>query len=468
MPQITYVLGGGLAPKQLARLHEEAVGLVERVGLRVRHEGVRHLAAAHDGVRIEGDWVRFGPAVVEAAVRRLRYPAELRNADFDIISGAYSLQVTDLDTGAVRPATTDDLIACTRLTDQLGMLGSAPVRPTDITSPELQEVALYRYSWEHSPRKSTGLLDANPQSTVRVAEYVYELAQVAGKEFSLGLWEVSPFGTTESELEIIYRFRERNVRLWVATMPIAGATAPIYLPGAYVQSLAELLAGLALLHTISPAAPIHALVIDSIRAYPFDMRYGTFVYGTPEDLLGTLIQVQLNARYGIPVVAKSLLTTAKEPDAHAGAEKGAHTLAAALAGARLFTNAGLLSVDEIFSPEQAVMDREIVRYARRVCRGFEWSEETLALGAIEEVARAPRGTFLDHDTTLACFREAFFESELFDHTMLQRWQEGGARSLRERAREVARRLIAEHQYEPEPTVRRELERIWRAACDELS
>ena len=468
MPQITYVLGGGLAAKQLERLHEEAVGLVERVGLRVPHAESRRRAAEHDGVRIEGEWVRFEPAVVEAAVHRLRYPTELRQADFDIIGGAYSLQTTDLQTGAVRPATAQDLIDCTRLTDALGMLGSAPVRPTDIRSPELQEVALYRYSWEHSPRKSTGLLDANPQSTVRVAEYVYEMAQAAGKDFSLGLWEVSPFGTTESELEVICRFLERDVRLWVATMPIAGATAPIHLPGAYVQSLAELLAGLALLHTLSPAAPIHALVIDSIRAYPFDMRYGTFVYGTPEDLLGTLIQVQLNARYGIPVVAKSLLTTAKEPDAHAGAEKAAHTLAAALAGARIFTNAGLLSVDEVFSPEQALIDREIVRYARRVCRGFEWSEETLAIGAIEEVARGGRRTFLDHDTTLACFREAGFESELLEHTMLQRWQEGGARSLRERAREIARRMISEQQYEPEAGIRRELERIWRAACAELS
>jgi len=40
-----------------------------------------------------------------------------------------------------------------------------------------------------------------------------------------------------------------------------------------------------------------------------------------EDLLATLFQIQLNARYGIPVVAKSLLTGAEEPDAQAAAEK---------------------------------------------------------------------------------------------------------------------------------------------------
>ena len=97
---------------------------------------------------------------------------------------------------------------------------------------------------------------------------------------------------------------------WVATMPVAGTTAPIFMPAAYVQSTAELLAGLTLIHLMRDGAPIYCSIIDSIRAYPFDMRYASFVYGSPEDLLATLIQIQLNQFYGIPLVAKSLLTSA--------------------------------------------------------------------------------------------------------------------------------------------------------------
>lgn len=75
-----------------------------------------------------------------------------------------------------------------------------------------------------------------------------------------------------------------------------------------------------------------ALVEEKLRAYPCDIKYGSFVYGSPEDALATMLQVSLNRHYGIPVVAKCLLTTAKEPDAHAAAEKSAHTMAALLAG----------------------------------------------------------------------------------------------------------------------------------------
>ena len=67
------------------------------------------------------------------------------------------------------------------------------------------------------------------------------------------------------ELDIIYNFLNRKVPLVVATMPIAGATAPIYFPCAYVQSMAEVFAGLTLLNliNISPQPPT-CLIIDTI------------------------------------------------------------------------------------------------------------------------------------------------------------------------------------------------------------
>jgi trimethylamine:corrinoid methyltransferase-like protein len=106
----------------------------------------------------------------------------------------------------------------------------------------------------------------------------------------------------------------------------------------YIQSLAELFSALTLIYLLNETkkvkGKIRCVVVDSIRAYPFDMKYASFVYGSAEDLLGTLYQFQLNKYFGIPFVAKSLLTTSKHPDAHAAAEKSAHTMAATLAGAR--------------------------------------------------------------------------------------------------------------------------------------
>lgn len=465
MGRILYRLCGGLSPQQMEEMHAAALDLIQDVGLVVPHAGVRDILTDHDGVRAEGERVCFRSDLVEEALRAARYPAAAIAEEWGIISGAYALNVTDLNTGEIRPPTTEDLIALTKLADSYGMYGSAPVRPLDIPSAELQEIAIYRYSWEYSARRSDGIFDANEKSTLRSARYIYEMAQVADKEFSLGLWEISPFRLPPDLLDILYHFRDKGIRMWVATMPIAGVTAPIFLPGAYVQSLAELLAGLTLIYLLNAGGSIQALIIDSIRAYPFDMRTGNFVYGSPEDLLATLFQIQLNARYGIPVVAKSLLTGAKEPDAQAAAEKGMHTLAAALAGAHIFTNAGLLAVDEIYSAEQVVIDYEIVQYVRRVVEGIEYTPETLALEAIREVG--PGGSFLEHETTVRYCRTAFWLPALFEHSNLISWQEGQVGAVRERARAIARQRVANHDYRAPVHVRKELERIYRKASQEI-
>jgi trimethylamine--corrinoid protein Co-methyltransferase len=463
MSHISYHVAGGLSQEDIQRIHEEALSLIERVGLRVPHEPTLRRIAGQDGVAIAGDRVRFKPDLVERAIKAQWYPDQIVDRDFAVNAGAYEMHVTDLESGAIRQATHRDLVNLTKLAHSLGMTGSSPVRPLDLP-PMLQELAMYKVSWEYSDRRPGGIFDANPISTPKAADYVYEMAQAAGKFFSLGLWIVSPFVATTEELEIIEHFRGRGIPLWVATMPVAGTTAPVFMPGAYLQSVAELLAGLALIYLLAEGAPIYCSIIDSIRAYPFDMRYATFVYGSPEDLLATLIQIQLNAFYGIPVVAKSLLTTSKQPDAHAAAEKSAHTLAAALAGARIFTCAGLLAVDEIFSAEQLVIDHEIVQYAKRVCQGYDLTDETLAVAAIEEVG--PGGHFLEHDTTLANYRRATWEPALFTHASLRQWQEKGSPLVADRAREIARQRIAAHDYELEAEKRRDLEAIYQRAARE--
>jgi trimethylamine--corrinoid protein Co-methyltransferase len=461
MSHISYRITGGFSPAQVQQIHEQALGLIERVGLRVPHEPTLRLLTDYPGVSVDGERVRFRPERVKAAIAAQWYPASITDRDFAIVSGAYEMNVIDLETGGLRSATYRDLVDFTKLAHSYGMYGSAPVRPLDLP-PLLQELAMYKVSWEYSDRRPGGIFDANPVSSVKAAEYIYEMAQAAHKFFSIGLWVISPFTATTENLELIHRFRGRGVPFWIATMPVAGTTAPIFMPGAYVQSVAELLAGLTLIHLLADGAPVYCSIIDSVRAYPFDMRYAAFVYGSPEDLLATLFQAQLNAFYGIPLVAKSLLTCSKQPDAQAAAEKSAHTLAAALMGARMFTSAGLLAVDEIYSAEQVVIDYEIVEHARRVCQGCEFTEETMAVAAIEEVALGA-GNFLGHETTLANYREATWNPTLFVHNTLRQWQDKGMPELVGQARQIAVKRIAQGDYVLDAEARRDLDALYERA-----
>jgi trimethylamine--corrinoid protein Co-methyltransferase len=466
MAHVSYQITGGMTPADVQKIHDQVLGLIERVGLRVPHEPTLRLLADFAGVSVKGERVSFRPELVQAALAAQWYPshAELTEREFSINTGAYEINIIDMDTNAVREATYQDLVDMTKLAHSLGMHGSAPVKPMDLP-PLLQELAHYKVSWEYSDIRPGGIFDANPMSSIKAADYIYEMAQVAGKFLSIGLWIISPFTATTENLDLVFRFRGRKTPFWVATMPVAGTTAPIFMPGAYVQSTAELLAGLTLLHLLSDGVPIYCSIIDSIRAYPFDMKYASFVYGSPEDLLATLIQIQLNQFYGIPIVAKSLLTSAKWPDAQAAAEKASHTLAAAMMGARIFQGAGLLSVDEIYSAEQLVIDYEIVQHVKRVCEGFDVTDETLAVPVIEEVALGV-GNYLAHPTTLAHHRKATWDPGLFTHSTMRQWLDKGMPDLFGQARKIAKKRIAQHNYLLDVEKRRELDTIYARAAAE--
>jgi trimethylamine--corrinoid protein Co-methyltransferase len=279
MSQISYQITGGFSPSQVQQIHEQALGLIERVGLRVPHKPTLRLLTDYAGVSVEGERVRFRPELVKAAIAAQWYPASITDRDFSIVTGAYEMNVIDLETGGLRQATYRDLVDFTVLAHSYGMYGSAPVRPLDLP-PLLQELAMYKVSWEYSDRRPGGIFDANPVSSVKAAEYIYEMAQAAGKFYSIGLWVISPFTATTENLELIYAFRGRGVPFWIATMPVAGTTAPIFMPGAYVQSVAELLAGLTLIHLLADGAPIIA-ASHSVRA-TFDTCYAAFVYDRPK------------------------------------------------------------------------------------------------------------------------------------------------------------------------------------------
>jgi len=459
-------LAGGLTDEDMDKMHGEMLDIIENVGLKVPHDGILKLLAEKDGVIIKGDVVRFKANLVEKAISDMKYPDYAVNANYIINGGAYEMNVTDLDTGKIRPSLTNDLVDMVKLVDSYGMYASSPVRPTDIKSTELQEITMYKLCWENSSNVSSSIFEANEKSSLKAAEYIYEMAQVSKKRYSLGFWVKSPFKVDFKELDIIYKFLDKKVPLWCATMPIAGATAPIYFPGAYVQSMAEGFAGLTLLSLINTSEePSVCLIIDTIRAYAFDFKYASFVYGSPEDIIGTLFQTQLNKRYGIPVVAKSLLTSSNSIDSQLGAEIMAHTMVAALAGARIFTGGGLLAIDEVYSGEKLVIDHEVVQYVKNVVEGFRFSQEYLSTDIIKEVGIG--GEFVSHGSTLKDYRDATWEPNVFEHIMLRKWRQMGQPELREKLRTVAKERIKKHSYSLPKDISKELNKIYNKAKEEF-
>ncbi len=454
-------LKGGLTKEQIDVMHEKALYLIENVGISIPHDGILKLLADYDGVTIEKNHVKFRSDLVLKALKEAEYDVpEYAQDNWIISAGAHQTAFYDWDSGKLREATSRDLVDLIKLGDALDTVGSAPVVPLDAPV-HLQHILMHKIAYEYSRYRCNDIYEHMDKPSFECANYVYEMAQAAGKRFTFGIWMISPKSFDKKGLDIAYRLLDKGIPMWVSTMPVAGVAAPITMIGAVLQSMYEHFAGLTMLNLINPKANNYISPNDAFEADPFDMKYSTFVYGSVEYIKHTLYQIPLCKYYNIPIIAKSLLTTAKEPDAHMAAEIGIHTLIAALGGARAFRCGGLLSTGEIYCAEQLMMVYEIIEYIKNLFRKEEFSDARLMTDEIASVG--PGQSFVGRKSTFDLFRKEYWEPELFIHSNLGQWKEMGSKSVWQCARELVKTKIKEHTYQINDDIKKELDKIWEHA-----
>ena len=125
-----------------------------------------------------------------------------------------------------------------------------------------------------------------------------------------------------------------------------------------------------------------------------------------------------------------------------------------------------LSIDDIFSLEQMVIDKEILDSIERFMNGFEFGAEADTLQIIRD--SLDTGNFFTHPTTLENFRGHSWFPTLFDRRMLGSWQADGSRTIREKARQIAREKIAAQPTRVDQETERELDSLFEKAAKELS
>lgn len=456
-----YKLPDSLTKKQIELMHEKALYLNEKVGVNIPHEGILKILSNYDGVTIEKSNVKFSSDLVNKALKEAKYdPPEYAKDNYIISSGAHQTRVVDMDTGKHRPSTLKDLIELTKLCDALDTTGSAPVIPMDRPT-HLQEILMYKISYENSRYKCNDIYEHMDKPTYESADYVYEMAKVANKRFTFGVWMVGPKNFNKRNLDIVYKYLDKGIPMWIVTLPIAGFTGPITILGAIQQSMFEVFAGLTMLNLVNTKGNNYISIADAFEADCYDMKYSTFTYASPEYIQANLHRISLMKYYDMPIIVKSLLTTSKESDIQAGFEMGQCTLICALAGARAFRCGGLLSTDEIYSAEQLVIVHEMVQYIKNLLKERDFSEEKLMINDIEEVGVGE--TFLTRESTVKNFKSEYWDPSLFIHTNLGQWKQMGSKPLVSYAKEIARKKIKEHSYSIDEDIKKELDKIYEAA-----
>jgi len=469
-----------LAPSEIEAIHAGSLRILQGVGIRIPDvECLAALAEAGGQVDFTNQVARLSPRLVEEALKQAgkqytlhgrdpRRTARFGYGDFVLLSSPGQFAWIDYDGGPRRQPTSADTRAAAIVGDALehidivGGLGMALDVPTVYRDVFMAAELL------KSTSKVTQVWVANG-ATLRYILEMYEAVQGGAEAHRQrpmlhGFIEpVSPLGFAPTGLEILKTCARKGLPLCFAPMVQAGASGPTTLAGTLVVENAEILAGIVLAQLFRPGVPVCYGGIPHI----FDMRTTQISFGAPEQGLMAVAMTQIGKFYGLPVYINVGLSDSKRVDAQSGLERGMTLLLGALSGADTFGHMGIMGADQGASLEQLIVDNEMAGYIKRLLRGFEVNEETLALSIIEKVGIG--GNYLAEPHTLDYFRREFWFPKSFDRREWESWQADGGKTLADWAHEQKHLILAGHRPEPiAEDLARELDRIVAAAAQELT
>ena len=426
-----------------------ALRILEEVGVQVEDARLlEHLAAFGARVDAAAARARFGRAFME------RFIADAAPFDGDAVepnvagcASVYHGYYLDPDSGEHLPWTLPRVFAYLKIAHHLPHARPALGLPFPL--PEVPSEASLLF-FHYLALKFHGRCGPTVDH-VADAPHVLAMAEAASDALGRPLAEVlrpsvymsPPLRLGREEAGVFEYFAERGVRVNIGHMTAAGAAGPATLAGALALHLAE---GL-FIAAVNRARFGERTLALGCSVAPLDMRTGMYPYGRPEMELCNVAMAQLARRLRASFAGHGGHSDAKRPGAEAGFQKALTTLPTLMACGRAAVCCGLLSVDEVFSPVQMVIDDEIVGALQRFARGFEVNDDTLALDLIAEVG--PGGTFLDTEHTARRFRGEFWEPRLFARDMLAGWLRNGGRTEADIARDVVHDLAGREPLPPQ-------------------
>jgi trimethylamine---corrinoid protein Co-methyltransferase len=422
-------------------IYEQSLAVLESTGLRIPGSGLLPClreAGAH--VDEESGLVHFPSELVEAALRQCprefvmagltsRDDVHVGDGKFHFATGGCVAHAIDLETGERRPSTLEDVRLATALLDEMPELEVMwTIATANDVEVERRELVEYQTILS-TTRKHVTFVDCPHH--VKEAKEIF--AVLAGDLASFAARpRVSTLMTIASPLQVDGRLLDAHAELSrcgaplkIYTMGEAGATSPVSLAGTVTQGLAEFLGCTTALQAAVPGAP----VIFCFGAGVLDMRTTTFALGSLENTLMGCMAVEMAHYVGVPCLAPSIMTEAKEPGTQAGVEKGLKAFPICAAGPDVTSGGmGLLDTSSVLFLPQVVIDHELMRMVRAMLGEVEVSLETTGAELIARVGQG--GTFLrERDTRDRVRAGEHFVPEVFTRQSYDQWKRAGRGEL---------------------------------------
>jgi trimethylamine---corrinoid protein Co-methyltransferase len=446
-----------LSQRDMERIHEAALGLLETVGFGQAIPSCVEAMTARGCFMNAKDRLCIPRALVEDTLANCARNFVLHGRDpkhdmqpsgnrvYFGTAGA-AVHIVEPETRTYRESVLADLYDAGRIVDTCEHIHffQRPITARDmITGHDLDINTMY--ACLAGTQKHVGTSMVAPE---HVDECLQMLHFIAGGEAQ---WRERPF-VSQSNCFVVppMKFAEDACRcLEVAArggMPVlllsaaqAGATSPAALAGTVVQAVAECLAGLVYINCVVPGA------VAIWGPWPFvsDLRTGAMSGGSGEQALITSGCAQMGHFYNLTVGSAAGMCDSKMPDMQAGYEKGVTAGISAMTGVNLlYESAGMHASLLGFCLESLLIDNDMLGSINRNVRGIEVTDETLSVEVITDVCLEGPGHYLGNAQTLSLMLREYVYPHIANRMSPKEWNEAGKPDLVEKAAARKREILS--------------------------
>lgn len=464
-----------LSQDQLQALFDGVLHVLEHTGLLVHHDDARDILRKA-GAWVDDKRVRIPSYLVkrslEMAPRSFTVYARDGNPAHDINigpglgyfgPGPTPPNFIDVETLERRPFVRSDARIVAKVVDALPnidfceSLGTiSDVHPDLAASYEFAEmfprtskpIVAWSYGWD----------DSEDIHKIAVAEAGGQEAFERRPNYIHYCEPLSPMTASFEAVDKLIFAAKHRVPLIFTPCPIAGGTAPITAAGIIIQAAAESWMGCVIAQEIQPGLPFFMGGVLSVM----DMNAMILAYGAPELSLMMAGVTELAHFAGIPLWQTGGCTDSKTLDEQAAIEGSLSCYFSALTAGDLCHDVGYTESGMTGSILQTVMMDESIGYSRRIIRGIEINDDTLATDVIHSVG--PNGHYLSHKHTRDHFQTEFWQPNLCDRRSYEQWKDTGSKTMKERVIERTKEILATHSPSPiKPETEKAIQEVLEAA-----
>jgi trimethylamine--corrinoid protein Co-methyltransferase len=439
---------------RLEAIHDTALRVIETLGIKVLNdEARRYYKQAGASVDEESQMVKIDRAMVAAALETA--PSEFvihgRTPTADVSMGGDNVafvcvggapHISDLDHGK-RPATLEDTRNIIKLCEHFDVihLQSPNVESQDIpVHLRHYRVTESQLSLSQKPLFVYSRGSAQVEDAFAMTRIAYGLSE---EEFQARPWCYTVINTNSPrQLDVpmcqgIIDFARSGQVSVITPFTLAGAMAPVTMPGALVLQHAEALAGITLAQIVRPGAP----VIYGSFTSNVDMKSGSPAFGTPEFVQAAFGAGQLARHIGLPWRG-SAATASNAPDEQAVYEFLMSAWGSVLGGVNMMLHsAGWLEGGLTGSMEKYILDIEMLQIFAEIFDPLNSDNTELAYEAIASVE--PGSHFFGCEHTMERYQTAFYEPLVSDWSNFGQWTDGGSKTATQRANGIWKKILQE-------------------------